>query len=68
MDSQKYGIRLFGYGLSRKEKGMKLYRYSTGECTDYPLGYVASTENETHGPVKITIWTLENGGKYHYIG
>lgn len=62
MDFSKYGYRLPGYSV---KNGKKLYR--TTHNGDYAVGYIESTEKETHGPITITIWTLENGDKYHYV-
>jgi hypothetical protein len=70
MDSERYGSRLGGYSLNSNYKGTKLYRFNrwNGQDHESKLGLIKSTETETHGPVTITIWTLENGEKYHYLG
>lgn len=65
MDFEKYGTRLYGYSLHRNSKGLKLKRLINDK--EYTIGYVASETVETHGPVTITIWTLNNGNKYHHI-
>lgn len=69
MDAE-YGTRLYGYCTSSSSKGLKLKRYERdwdGKEHETKLGVIKSSEKVTHGPVTITIWTLENGAKYHYI-
>ena len=64
MSFEKYGTKLDGYSLCN---GNKLKRWFRESDKEYTLGYILSEEKEKHDPVKITIWTLTNGDKYHFV-
>lgn len=63
MDKEIYGTRLTGYA---EKNGKKLYRYIRDTDREYKLGIIKSYTKETHGPITVQIWELENGEKYHY--
>ena len=70
MDKEVYGKRLTGYSEGMGRKGRTLYRFHRGlhgEEHESKIGIISSSSTITHGPITVTIWTLENGEKYHYF-
>ena len=37
-----------------------------GRESECKLGLIKSSNTVTHGPIKVKVWELENGKKYHY--
>ncbi len=68
LDENVYGTRIYGYSLKSNRKGQKLSRYSHygGKEMEIRVGYIASTEIVEFGPIKVTVWTMDNGEKYHH--
>lgn len=67
MNGKDYGIRLNGYSLTSSKSGNKLSSYKRHSDKEYLIGKVESEEKFQDGSFKITVWTLTNGKKYHYI-
>lgn len=62
---EEYGTRLFGHSIKINNKGRKLYGCVQGK--DYRIGMIKSQSMITHGPVKITLWEMDDGKKYYYM-
>lgn len=63
---EEYGERLYGYSMGVNGEGrIKLYSLN-GKGFESKLGIVNTQKEISHGPIKIKVWELENGNKYHY--